>query len=147
MKPISLFSLERHAGPYERWPRRSRLLMDGVPTPVSLPGYSMLHQFEGVGGYFFVTDWDCPFEESTHFTLVGPAFRVLSSRFVGAPYASWLLRELRVTGSDGFEAVFGEQEKWLVAIRRWGIPFVFPRIRLQRIKETTRTLSESGAVR
>ena len=35
MKPITRFALERHDGPYETWPRRSRLVLDGRPDVVT----------------------------------------------------------------------------------------------------------------
>jgi hypothetical protein len=90
MNSISRFSLESHGGPYETWPLKSRLLLDGKLTGTSLAGYSLLHQFEIADGYFLVHDCDCPFEEMTHFTLLDRELRVLSSRGMGAPYASWL---------------------------------------------------------
>src|SRR6266508_3806727 len=46
MKPIIRFALEKHDGPYETWPLRSRVSLDGKPTDISLPGYTLLHQFE-----------------------------------------------------------------------------------------------------
>src|SRR5206468_5883961 len=44
MKPITRFALEKHDGPYETWPLRSRVSLDGKPTDISLPGYTLLHQ-------------------------------------------------------------------------------------------------------
>jgi hypothetical protein len=46
MNSISRLALEQHEGPYEKWPLRSRLFLDGKPTGLSLPGYDLLHQFE-----------------------------------------------------------------------------------------------------
>jgi len=133
MKPVSCFSLENHSGPYETWPLRTRLLRDGMPTSALLPGYSLLYQFEIADGYFFVTDWDCPFEESTNFILVNKTFRVLSSRSIGAPYSSWMLDRLRCIDQNRCEADFGGGEKWLITIRPWGIPSILPRVKLVRI--------------
>lgn len=133
MNPSSRFSLQDHNGPYESWPLKSRLLADGMPTPASLPGYSLLHQFETSEGYLLVTDWDCPFEEMTHFTLLNFTFRVLCSRRFGAPYASWLLQECHQIDGNSFEATFGENERWLIVIRSWGLSYVYPRIKLQKV--------------
>jgi hypothetical protein len=133
MKPVSCFSLENHSGQYETWPLRTRLLRDGMPTSTLLPGYSLLYQFEIADGYLFVTDWDCPFEESTNFILVNKAFRVLSSRSIGAPYSSWMLVHLRCIDQNRCEADFGDGDTWLITIRPWGIPYLLSRIRLDRI--------------
>ena len=131
MKAISKFSLERHSGPYDKWPLKSRLLIEGKLTGTSLPGYSLLHQFEVSDGYFLVHDWDCPFEEMTHFTLLDRELCVLSSRCLGAPYASWLLTDFRATDDRHFEAVFGD-DRWQITVRPWGIRYFYPRIVLQR---------------
>ncbi len=76
MDAISRFTLEQHDGPYETWPLRSRLFLDGEPTGISLPGYALLHQFETSNGYVLVTDYDCPFEEITNFILVSKQLRL-----------------------------------------------------------------------
>lgn len=141
MNPISKFSLESHSGPYEKWPLRSRLLLDGKPTRASLAGYSILHQFEIAEGYFLVHDWDCPFEEKTHFTLLSGDLRVLSSLGLGAPYYSWLLTGFQAIDESHFEAAFGEGDRWSVAIRPWGIRYVYPRITLHRIQDGARVAS------
>ena len=133
MKAISRFSLESHSGPYEKRPLKSRLLRDGELTGTSLAGYSLLHQFEIAAGYFLVHDWDCPFEEMTHFTLLDRKLRVLSSRCLGAPYASWLLTDFRPMDGSRFEAEFGD-DKWEIAIRPWGVRYLYPRVVLRRLR-------------
>jgi hypothetical protein len=135
MNAISRFSLESHAGPYEKWPLKSRLLLDGSPTGTSLAGYCLLHQFETADGYFLVHDWDCPFEEMTHFTLLDRKLRVLSSRALGGPYASWLLTGFQAIDDSHFEAMFGD-DRWNITIRPWGIRTLYPRITLRRIPKT-----------
>ena len=132
MNAISRFSLESHSGPYEKWPHKSRLLLDGKLTGTSLSGYSLLHQFEIADEYFLVHDWDCPFEEVTHFTLLDRKLRVLSSRRLGAPYTSWLLTDFRGFDDGYFEAKFGDSDLWKITVRRWGVRYVYPRIVLQR---------------
>ena len=77
MNSISKFSLQSHSGPYEDWPLKSRLLLDGEPTRACLAGYSILHQFQIADGYFLVHDWDCPFEGKTHFTLLSNELRAV----------------------------------------------------------------------
>jgi hypothetical protein len=132
MNSISRFSLESHSGPYETWPLKSRLLLDGKLTGTSLAGYSLLHQFEIADGCFLVHDWDCPFEEMTHFRLLDRELRVLSSRGMGAPYASWLLTDFQAIDDGHFEATFGDGDRWDVSVRPRGVRYIYPRIVLQR---------------
>lgn len=78
MKAITRFTLETHAGPYERWPLRSRLLCDGQPTDLRLLGYSLSWQFELENRILLITDYDCPFEEAYEIYLLSNELRVLS---------------------------------------------------------------------
>jgi hypothetical protein len=94
MHSITRFTLEQHAGPYEKWPLWSRLLLDGERTGVSLPGYALLHQFEIPDGFVFATDCDCPFEEVTCFSFVSKQLRLLSRRWLGCMYESFLLERI-----------------------------------------------------
>lgn len=137
MNSISQFSLQSHSGPYEYWPLKSRLLLNGKPTRSCLAGYSILHQFEIADGYFLVHDWDCPFEEKTHFTLLSHELRVLSSRGLGGPYRSWLLTDFRAIGETRFEATFAD-DTWAINIRPWGIRYLYPLIAIQRIQDSQR---------
>ncbi len=82
MKPITRFGMEKHDGPYETWPLRSRVSLDGKPTDISLPGYTLLHQFETANGYILVTDYDCPYEEITSFALISKQLRLQSCRWL-----------------------------------------------------------------
>ena len=81
MQPIERFSLERHSGPYETWPYRTRLLDGGAPTGLALPAYVLLHQFEVPGGFLLVLDDDCPHEEITSFCLLSADLRVAKCAF------------------------------------------------------------------
>ena len=83
--------------------------------------------------YFLVHDWDCPFEEMAHFTLLDRSLRVLSSRAMGAPYASWLLIGLRAIDSSRFEVTFAEGDRWSISLRPWGVRYLYPRIVLRRL--------------
>ena len=132
MKPIERFALQSHDGPYQSWLLRSGLLLDGKLTRAQLSGYSLLHQYEVADGFFFVHDWDCPFEEMTHFTLLSHQLRVLSSRFLGGPYVSWLLTGFVAIDESHFEARFGASDTWTVTLRDWSVPYLRPRISLKR---------------
>ena len=106
MKPITRFALEKHDGPYETWPLRSRLSLDGRPTDISLPGYTLLHQFEASNGYILVTDYDCPFEEITNFALISKQLRLQSCRWLGWMYETFLLERIEWIDDRTFTAFF-----------------------------------------
>lgn len=130
MQEVSNFSLERHAGEYETWPLRSRLIRDGVSLGITLPGYDLLRQYEAIDSYLFVTDHDCPFEESTCFILVDKALkRILSERSLGAWYSSYWLKELFWEDERHFTAMIS-QLPFRFTIRKWYIPWLRPKLSL-----------------
>ena len=138
MTALTEFSLEKHPGPYESWPLNSRLLRNGEPTRLSLRGYQLLYQFHTQEGFLFVTDYDCPFEESTFITLCDSNLRQISRRFFGWPYTSFILHRVEWLDPRHLVAVFDEYCKYLVTIRPWGIPWLRPRLKLSRMKSPNR---------
>jgi len=131
MKPITRFALEKHDGPYETWPLRSRLSLDGKPTDISLPGYSLLHQFETSNGYILVTDYDCPYEEITNFALISKQLRLQSCRWLGWMYETFLLERIEWIDDRTFTAFFCGNLCCRLTVRSWGIPYIRPRLKLQ----------------
>lgn len=133
VKPINRFTLEKHDGPYEKWPLRSRLFLDGTPTDLSLPGYMLLHQFETSHGYILVTDYDCPFEEITNFAFISKqSLRLISCRWLGWMYETFILERIEWIDERTFIAVIGGSDHcWRLSIRSWGIPYIRPRLKLQ----------------
>ena len=131
MKPITRFELEKHDGPYETWPLRSRLSLDGKPTDISLPGYTLLHQFETSNGYILVTDYDCPYEEITSFALISKQLRLQSCRWLGWMYETFLLERIEWIDDRTFTAFFCGNLCCRLTVRSWGIPYVRPRLKLQ----------------
>ncbi|HEX8391448.1 MAG TPA: hypothetical protein VF665_03740 [Longimicrobium sp.] len=129
------FSLEKHAGPYESWPLRTRLFADGEPTDVRIPAYVMLHQFQVDDGYLLIGDQDCPFEEATVFALLSHDLRLLSCRVVGHAYNTFLLTGLEWVNPRQLIASFGDDLRMRVTIRPRGIPVILPRLRLDRIRD------------
>jgi hypothetical protein len=117
MERINAFSLEDHAGPYERWPLRSRLFFDGRDTGRSLGGYVVEAQFRVGGRYLLVTSDDCPFEETTRFYYLDGEFRVLSRKWFLTPYQSWCLQSMDPAGESSFRVVFYGDAPWLLRIR------------------------------
>ncbi|WP_175870889.1 hypothetical protein [Burkholderia sp. BCC0397] len=39
MKPVDRFALATHDGPYETWPARTHVLVDGVRSGLAVAGY------------------------------------------------------------------------------------------------------------
>lgn len=91
MKKIESFTLEKHEGAYELWPRRTRLFFDGVYTGAKIPGFIIEAQYECDDGYLLITSQDCPFEESNDFILLSPSFHSIAHKDLGVPYDSYLL--------------------------------------------------------
>ncbi len=131
MNAISRFTLEQHDGPYETWPLRSRLFLDGEPTGISLPGYALLHQCETSNGYVLVTDYDCPFEEITNFILVSKQLRLQSCRWLGWMYESYLLQRIEWVDERTFIAVIYREHRQQFTIRSWWIPYIRPRLSMK----------------
>lgn len=67
MQSITQFSLEKHDGPYESWPRLTRLFANGVDTGKKVPGFIIEAQYQCRDGYLLITSQDCLFEESNDF--------------------------------------------------------------------------------
>lgn len=145
MNAISEFSLEKHSGPYESWPLKSRLLRHGGPTSLLLPGHSLLHQFRTEHGFLFITDDDCPMEEVTHFVLCDSDLQSISSRFVGWAYCSFTLERVEWVDAQHLLAVFDHDDPWVVTIRSWGIPYLVPRLKLTRMKSPNQALQATAA--
>lgn len=132
MYRIDRFAIEQHAGPYDSWPLRSGLLLDGQKTLLRVPGYVLLHQFATPQGYVLITDCDCPFEEATSFILLSKTVRLLACRTLSAPYESFLLQRIEWLDAANLRAVFGHDEVWRVSLHAWGIPLLRPRLQLRR---------------
>ena len=134
MEPTTCFSLERHDGPYEKWPSRSHLIVNGHQSSVRIPGYSILKQFAVPDGYLLVTDFDCPYEETTCFSLLDEKSRLLSYRMLCVPYGSFNLDAFEWVDSQRALVTFWKDDQWMLTIRPWGIPFLRPRVHLRRLK-------------
>lgn len=131
---VDLFALERHAGPYEKWPLRTRLLVRGEPSATQVPGYELLHQFRTPQGFLLVTDWDCPFEEGTNFILLEQAtLRILARRELAVPYGSFLLDRFEWIDDQSARVTFYEDDHWLLTLRPKAAPLFSSRLRLRRM--------------
>lgn len=130
MLKITRFSLEKHRGPYEKWPQATRLVADGAALDIAIPGYNLLRQFETEAGYLLVTDFDCLYEEAISFTLIDKACtRILSSRQIGAPYQTYWLGDIIWKDPWRFDATIENSD--LIArfiIRKIHIPGFYPQL-------------------
>lgn len=132
--PVDLFELQAHDGPYQSWPGRSRLIVDGLPHTTSIPGYVLLRQYALPSGFLLVTDFDCPFEESTCFTLLSSKLSVISHRTLGGMYSSFLLKRVQWCSERELVASFIDHGDWRLTIRPWSIPYLRPKLKL--VKDT-----------
>lgn len=133
MKEVDCFSLEQHQGPYEKWPLRTRLFVNGEASNVKVPGYVLLHQLQTDFGYLLVTDCDCPFEETTNFILLDPkSLKIVSCRQCFAPYGSYNLQSFKSIDGNSAMITFYNDDDWLLSVYPRGIPFFKPRLRLTR---------------
>ncbi|MEN2474258.1 hypothetical protein [Burkholderia sp. GS2Y] len=137
MKPVERFTLEAHDGPYEAWPSRTHVLVDGARCGLAVSGYVLLRQFETPAAYLLVTDYDCPFEEAVTFTLVSKdPLKVCAQRTVGAMYASCHLDDITWVDNKHFSATFvGIDGRWDFTIRDRSMPFVLPRLGMNRVHD------------
>ena len=88
---LSTFSLATHDGPYEQWPLTTPLMKDGVDCASRVPGYVIEGQYQWQDYVLLINSWDCPFEESYDFVLLGAQHRIVAKTSLGVPYGSFLL--------------------------------------------------------
>lgn len=131
MHATERFTLEQHTGPYEAWPAKTRLWVDGKPSAVQVPGYQLLKQFVVDDGYLLITDYDCPYEEATSFILLDQLLQLVSRKTVGAPYCSECLERIDWLSPRQARVVFYRDVIWSLTIRRWGLPYLRPRLVLK----------------
>jgi hypothetical protein len=133
MKAVARFALAQHQGPYEAWPVRTSVIIDSQLSELTIPGFTLLRQYETTAGYLLVTDFDCPFEEAVCFALIDKDFRtVLSERTVGQWYNSYILDEVEWLDDKHFFATFHDQPEYRYefTIRKYNIPLIYPRLGL-----------------
>jgi hypothetical protein len=123
MQAIAGFSLEQHDGPYEKWPLRSRLFHEGRDTGARVPGYVIEAQYQCAQGYLLILSYDCPYEEANDFVLLGPDYRRLASRRLGAPFGSCLIESHHPVAADALVLRYFREVYFHLSIRRgrlWG---------------------------
>ena len=135
MQPLQRFALEKHSGPYERWPVRTRVIVDGVPHPtLAIPGYELLRQYQTDLGFVLITNYDCPFEEAVSISLVAPDLsRVISTGTIGAAYYTFWLDDVEWIDANQFRLTCKDTAgDWLVTLRARHIPVLAPAVFIKR---------------
>jgi hypothetical protein len=133
MKTIERFALQQHDGPYENWPQKTRVIIDGKVSTLAISGFTLLRQYQTAAGYLLVTDFDCPFEEAVCFVLVSQDLKtVLSERTVGQMYSSFMLNEVTWQDETHFYATIQDLDdyRFYFTLRSFGIPWLYPRLGL-----------------
>jgi hypothetical protein len=104
------FSLEKHEGEYEDWPSKSKLLKNGDYVGEKIPGYYIERQFLlDDGNYFFITSYDCPFEEQCDLLLVDTQYRQIAKRsLIPWYYSSWNFDDHKYLGDNKFLLTFNK---------------------------------------
>jgi hypothetical protein len=118
MHLIEGFSLEQHAGPYEKWPALTRLYFHGADTGTRVRGYVVDGQYRCAQGYLLILSFDCMFEEANEFVLLGPTFKALARRMLGAPYSTFLIEAHWPVAADALMTRYGADLFYRVSIQR-----------------------------
>jgi hypothetical protein len=116
MQPIELFSLESHAGPYEKWPLRTRLFADGVDSGQTVSGFVIEAQYRCQAGYLLITSYDCLYEAANTFTLLNDSVETIASTGLGVMYNTFLLEKQRPTSANSLELDYGDGLVYSLAI-------------------------------
>jgi hypothetical protein len=117
MDRISLFSLETHTGPYEKWPLKTRLFADGKDTGRVISGYVIEAQYKCFGGYLIITSYDCLFEESNTFLLLDDSYQTLATGGLGVMYDTFLLENHRALSATALELDYGDGLRYILALK------------------------------
>lgn len=134
MDPLSACSLESHHGPSESWPLTSRLFADGQDTEQRVSGHVIEAQYQTEFGILLVTSHDCAFEESCHFTLLGPDFRCLATAQIMQAHHSFLLNAHWPLGARTLLLHFYESLFFTLEIIPPGLLWWRPRLKLRRYR-------------
>ena len=117
LRPITKFSLEKHAGPYHTWGTSSALCIDGVLTGKQVPGFLIEGQYARDDLSVLITSYDCPFEEAQNFLLLNAECNVISELFLGQMFGSYLLMKNYLIGDGEVALEFaGYDVPWILHV-------------------------------
>lgn len=107
-KKVQYFTLEKHEGDYETWPIKSQLYFKGIKTNIKIHGYDLLRQIDCGDYYLLITDYDCPFEEHTHVTILNKDLKIVADKGFSWIYNSFLMIDFKILHDHLFFLNFGE---------------------------------------
>lgn len=116
MQPITIFTLATHEGPYEKWPLKTKLLVNGTDTGKYVPGFVVEAQYQCALGYVLITSYDCPYEESNEFLLLNDRYDVVAKSGLGVWYDTFLLEKHTPLSDTQLELDYGDGLKYRLAI-------------------------------
>ncbi len=135
MEECTVFSLEARMDKQRNHSGFSNLLRHNEPCGLVLHGCALLHQYELADCYLFITDYDCPYEESTCFTLVNKKLTsTLCRRTLGWMYHSFWLASMTWLDERNFTAVISGTA-YEFNIRRFFLPVFLPKLHIVRFFE------------
>jgi len=147
METIKAFSLAKHEGLYETWPRRTRLYFNGGDTGSEIPGYIVEGQYRCSDGYLLITSHDCPFEESNDFLLLGDDFQILARTQLAVPYGSFLLNAHWPVSSHSLRLHYYERLFFTLSVEnRSGLFRSRPRLVLKPFDEPENDAAASASI-
>lgn len=118
MKPVQLFSLESHQGPYDKWPLHTRLFANGVDTDQKVSGYVIEAAYKCETGYLLITSYDCLFEEANTFLLLNDRFKTIASKSLGGMYSTFLLEAHKPLSANSLALDYGDGLTYTLAVER-----------------------------
>lgn len=115
---IDNFSLEKHEGEYEDWPSKSKLFRNGNYVGRKIPGYCIEQQYLlDDGNYFFITSYDCPFEEQCDLLLLDSQYKKIARRsLIPWYYSSWNFDGAKYLGNNKLLLTFNKNYLLVVTL-------------------------------
>lgn len=137
MNSITEFSFDHPTSLREDWPLKLPVLRNGLSTTLLLPGRTLRYQFRNENELLFITDWENPYEECTEFTLCDANLVCRGRCSIGGCYSSYDLKRVKWIDERQMLADFEENGSFRLMIRSWGVPYLFPRLKLCRCKSAS----------
>ena len=113
---------------------KSKLFFNGKYTGTNICGIDLRYQIKILDKYYLIiTDYDCPFEETTEIALINTNFKFLSRKSIGGPYYSWDIYNVEFIDSQNINLIFGDNIM-RITLREFSIPYLFPKMKITRLK-------------
>jgi len=96
---------------------QSNLGYRGSNTGYTIKGYRIDNQFQLGDEYVILTNWDCPYEESTEIALLDRTFKPLATRTIGVMYSTFILQGVEIADSGTLLLDYGEGVCYRLTVR------------------------------